>query len=669
MLSVDRITLHFGARPMLRDVSFHLGVGERVAVVGPNGAGKSTLLRVCAGQLTPESGRVSMPARATTGYLPQDIDVRTERTVFDEVMTVFAEVEKAQDEMRSLEEKMAEVDHGSEEFQRIADRYDELHQMIDRLDAYTAESRAARVLSGLGFSQKELSQKYNEFSGGWRMRAELAKLLLIAPDVLLLDEPTNYLDIETMLWLERHLLELGAAVLFVSHERAFMDRISQRVFEVVNGQFTTYKGNYSTYLELREERREKQQQAYDNQQSRVKQIEDFAARFRAAARRASLVQSRLKELDKMEMVEAPPSDPKVMNLKFPPAPPSNRIMVQLDNVEKKYGNKTVLSHVDLTIERGNKIAVVGLNGAGKSTLIKLISGAEPATDGAVKMGERTQVAYFAQYEYESITPTNTVYTELSTQTVAGQGNIVRDVAGAFLFSGDDVNKPVSVLSGGEKTRLRLAKMLLGSGNLLLLDEPTNHLDISARATLQEALRQYTGAFVLVSHDRTFVDAVVNKIVVVEDGHARQYNGSYADYVEALEKRQNESEGGPELSKAKSSGAKEETTAKSAKNTKKGGKEKASDPIPAVMEKLDPKEARKRLKARRQEAEEIEKTIQKLEAEQGKLDLALAAPDVYKDGAKVASLTKQRSDATGKLEKALERWTELGEEITALEVFE
>jgi ATP-binding cassette subfamily F protein 3 len=663
MISVENLSVYYGARPILRDVSFKLGDSERVCLVGPNGAGKSTLLRSCAGEVTPDGGKIAIPNRATLGYLAQDSANHSELALFDEVMTVFGEAENALLEMRELEHKMADLDHHSKEFEKIADRYDFLQQEVIRLDAYAAESKAARVLAGLGFANDDLHRPFTSFSGGWRMRGELAKILLSSPDVLLLDEPTNYLDLETMLWLERYLIDLNKAMLFVSHERAFMDRLADRVIEVSpKGQYAIYKGNYTRYLETRDERRVLQQQAFENQQAKIKHMESFVARFRASARRSSQAQSRLKALDRMEVIEAPPSEMKSIHFKFPPSARSNKRIVELAGVTKRYGDgPTVLEKIDFIVERGDKIALVGLNGAGKSTLIKLMFGAEPATSGEVKIGEKTQMAYFAQHQDEDLSPENTVFEELATICPEGAGNMARDIAGAFLFRGEDVDKQTKVLSGGEKTRLRIAKMLIGGGNFLLLDEPTNHLDIGARATLVHALKQFDGAFVIVSHDRAFVDEIANKIYEVGDKKVKPFNGTFAEYAKKLESVENAladeaagvagSEGTKEAPKAPLKQSDAKTSAKNADNGAKGQPKAA----PAPSDAVDPKEARKKLRALRKEFDELEETIQDLEGKQAKIDLSLADPKVYADGEAMAKLQRRRADATEKLEAAMERW--------------
>ena len=664
MLALENISLHFGDRPILRDVSLTVNDGERVALVGPNGAGKSTLLKVAAGEIRPDGGIINIPNRSTIGYLPQEVFLPPERALIDEVMTVFAEAYRAMDEMRELEGRMAEVDPQSEEFEKIANRYDYLQHEIIRLDAYTSEARAARVLHGLGFRDSEFRKPCGGFSGGWQMRAELAKVLLRSPDILLLDEPTNYLDIETMIWLEGWLKSTDSSIVFVSHERAFMDNLAQRVVEIAAGQWSVYKGNYSKYLEERVERRFRQQAAFDNQQVRIKQIEDFAAKFRAQARRASQVQSRLKEIDRMDMVEAPPPDPDTISFRFPAAPRSNKLMMHLEGVTKRYGNATVLENVDFRLHRGEKVAIVGLNGAGKSTLMKLLAGVEQPTEGKLKEGEMTLKSYFAQYQYDDLSPNNTVLDELASQTVAGQGNLARCVAGAFLFRDRDVDKPVHVLSGGEKTRLRLAKMLMGSVNCLLLDEPTNHLDVTARATLEKALQDFDGAVVLVSHDRVFVDRVVNKIYEVKDRKIREFIGSYADYVATLDVTGEDLSDGQAVNSPVATGG---PGGGSGKGKSAGAVAPKAAPAPAapVAPALTPKEARKKLRKLEDELGMLEAGIMEVESTLARIDLDMAKPEVYTDGDAVARLKSLQKTEQARLDGMVARWTTAGEEAEAL----
>jgi len=667
MLTIDNVSLNFGDRSILRDVNFSVNLGERVALVGPNGAGKSTLLKVCAGELRADGGQVSIPNRATMGYLPQEVSLPPDRPLIEEVMTVFDEAHNAMAEMRVLETRMAEVDPTSDEFMKIADRYDHLQHEVVRLDAWTAEARAARVLHGLGFHDNEFRKPCGAFSGGWQMRCELGKVLLKSPDVLLLDEPTNYLDIETMIWLENWLKASDAAIVFVSHERAFMDSLAQRVVEVAAGQWCLYKGNYSDYLVQREERRYQQQAAFDNQQLRIKAIEDFAARFRAKARKASSVQSKLKEIDRMEKVEAPPAELKTIHFRFPEAPRSNKVMLQLDNVTKRYGNATILQNVDFKLHRGEKIAIVGLNGAGKSTFIKLLSGVEPPTEGTVRQGEMTLPSYFAQYQYDDLTPQNTVYNELLAQSTAGQGQLVRNIAGAFLFKDDDIEKQIQVLSGGEKTRLRLAKMLMGSANCLLLDEPTNHLDVTARATLEKALQSFDGGLILVSHDRVFVDRVVNKIYEVKDRGVREYFGSYAEYVANLQTESDGSmsdgqastlPGGKSAAKPTPSPA---TTAAAAAAAPKAASKAPAKPA------ISPKDARRLVRKLEDEVSTLEAAIMELETTLANIETDMAKPANYQDGAAMARLTALRQTEQKKLDEVVTRWTKAGEELEGLRV--
>ena len=536
MFDVQNVSLSYGERQILNNASFKLDDGERAAIIGPNGTGKSTLLKIISGRIGPEGGSISFPHNTTIGYLPQDIEIDSDLSVIDECKTIFNEILEYEKEMRRIEERMAVVPTDSDEFTEIADRYEFLMHETQRRDLYTMDMTVSRVLDGLGFRTKDLIRPCSEFSGGWQMRIALAKLLLQNPDVLLLDEPTNHLDIESIEWLAGWIKTHEGCVLMVSHERAFMDALCTKVIEIDRSSIVVYRGNYSESLIKRAERREHQQRVYDNQQKEIDHIEKFVARFRYQASKAALVQSRIKQLDKIDRVEAPMADEGTISFRFPGAPRSAKEVIVAEGVGKSYGPATILDSVDLTVYRGEKVALVGVNGAGKSTLMRILANRDHDHPGKVQYGASVDLAYFAQYDKEDLHPENTVLGEFLSDAPLSVSEKARGILGAFLFSGDDVQKKIQVLSGGERTRLRLAKMLCGNANLLLLDEPTNHLDIGSRLTLEEALRQYDGSVIIVSHDRYFLDNVVTRVVEVADGKLTSYPGNYADYLAFKELR-------------------------------------------------------------------------------------------------------------------------------------
>jgi ATP-binding cassette subfamily F protein 3 len=531
MFDISGVNLHFGARHILRDATVKVDDGERAAIIGPNGAGKSTLLKVVAGLMSPETGSVTYPKSSLIGYLPQEVVINEPHSVEDEVRKVFQEVLDHEQEMRELERRMSETtDHASDAYARIADRYDYLLHETMRRDIYSMDSNIGKVMAGLGFSAADLKRPCREFSGGWQMRIALGKILLSNPDILLLDEPTNHLDIESIEWLGEWLSAHEGSLLMVSHERAFMDRLVNKVIEIDNGRVIVYRGNYTDSLRKRQERREMQRRAYENQQLEIAHIQRFIDRWRYQASKAALVQSRVKQLERMEIVEPPGEDAGTIAFRFPPAPRSGKEVIVTEGLTKRFGTKTVFEGVNFQLYRGEKVALVGVNGAGKTTLMRVMAGRLDATEGTVEIGSNVELAYFAQYDHEDLHPDNTVLGEFLSDAPLEVSERARGILGAFLFQGDDVEKRVRVLSGGEKTRLRLARMLCGKANLLLLDEPTNHLDIGSRLTLERALKQYDGAVVLVSHDRYFLNEVVTRVVEISAGEVHSYPGNYEDYL-------------------------------------------------------------------------------------------------------------------------------------------
>ncbi len=535
MIQLLNIALAFGGQRVLDGLTWTVKPNLRIGLIGPNGAGKSTLLKVIAGHLPPDAGTVSMPGGTTVGYLAQDAqEVATDRTVVEEALTAFDEVLTLQDEEHRLTEALdAEADHATDHYRKLLHALERVHAGLVAREAHLIRPRTETVLAGLGFEPDDLERPMHTFSGGWRMRVSLAKILLRQPDFLLLDEPTNHLDIVSIDWLEGYLKSYPGTVVLVSHDRYFLDRMVTSIAELAGGRVTEYAGNYAFYLEERAKRRELQQAAYENQQREIVQIERFIERFRYKASKASQVQSRVKMLEKMERVPLPPSAEATVSIRIPAPRRSGRVVLDLSRFSKTYATAEGTIRVfdaagPLAIERGDKIALVGKNGAGKSTLARILHGVE-TFDGARELGYHVDVTFVAQHQADTLEPDETVLEALK-QVARGQTETeLRTLLGAFLFTGDDVFKRVGVLSGGEKSRVALARTLLHPANFLILDEPTNHLDIQSIGVLVEALRQYEGSFVVVSHDRHFLDQVVNKVWVTGGGQVQAFQGTYTDY--------------------------------------------------------------------------------------------------------------------------------------------
>jgi len=519
----------FGPKILFQDLDWLITPHDRVGLVGANGTGKTTLLKVLAGIDGLDYGTSNRQRGMRCGYLPQDGLSLSGRTVFAECLSVFEDVHKMQREMEELADRMAEVDHEGDEYQQIAERFHRLQAEIHSRDGYNIESEVGAVLNGLGFNKEDWERRTEEFSGGWQMRIALAKLLLEKPNLLLLDEPTNHLDLETRNWLEQYLCTYPHAYVLISHDRYFLDVTVGKIAEIWNKRVWFYSGNYEKYLSQKQQRKEQLEAAYRNQQEKVEQLEAFINRFRYQATKAKQVQSRIKELDRMERIEIPPEE-KAIHFSFPQPPASGRIVVEGKDVAKSYGPKHVFSNANFVIERGDRIALVGVNGAGKSTLIKLLAGMEPATGGDIKLGHNVQVDYFAQDQYKALDPQSRMLDDLFEASPRSSQTELRNLLGCFLFSEDDVFKTVGVLSGGERNRYALARMLLHPSNFLLLDEPTNHLDLRAKDVLLESLQKFTGTVVFVSHDRYFIDKLATRIFEIESGHVEVFPGNYEDYL-------------------------------------------------------------------------------------------------------------------------------------------
>lgn len=511
MISVDGLTVEFGGSALFSDISFVINEKDQIALMGKNGAGKSTLLKILAGVREPTRGKVSAPKDTVIAYLPQHLMTEDGRTVFEETAQAFAHLHEMEAEIAALNKELeTRTDYESDSYMELIERVSTLSEKFYSIEEINYDADIEKTLLGLGFTREDFNRQTSEFSGGWRMRIELAKLLLKKPDVLLLDEPTNHLDIESIQWLEDFLIDNGQAVVVISHDRAFVDHITTRTIEVTMGRIYDYKVNYSQYLQLRKERREQQQKAYDEQQKFIAETKDFIERFKGTYSKTLQVQSRVKMLEKLEILEVDEEDTSALRLKFPPSPRSGSYPVTIENVSKSYGDHTVFRNANLTIERGDKIAFVGKNGEGKSTLVKCIM-KELEHDGTLTIGHNVMIGYFAQNQASLLDENLTVFQTIDDVAKGDIRNKIKDLLGAFMFGGENSAKKVKVLSGGERTRLAMIKLLLEPVNLLILDEPTNHLDMKTKDILKQALMDFDGTLIVVSHDRDFLDGLVTKV--------------------------------------------------------------------------------------------------------------------------------------------------------------
>jgi ATP-binding cassette, subfamily F, member 3 len=643
LLSLDHISLQYGGRVLFNDLSCLISPHDRIGLVGSNGTGKTTLLKIITGLVQPDSGTVSKAKYVTVGYLQQEGIAVSGRTLYEEAASAFEDVLEIHRELEEVQENLSRLDPESGEHAETIEIYGELQHKLEDLDAFRMKSKVERVLMGLGFSVSDLSRMTEEFSGGWQMRIELAKLLLREPSVLLLDEPTNHLDLETLQWLEEYLRSYHGAVVLVSHDRTFLDNLCSRTFALTMARLEQYAGNYSFYETESVKRRELQIQSMKNQQQRIKETQEFIDRFRYKASKARQVQSRVKQLEKVEIIEIEPEESGI-RFEFPKPPPSGRVVMELRDLAKSYGSIEVFESLDFKIERGDRIAIVGLNGAGKSTMTRIIAGLESFGAGQRIVGHNVTLSYFAQHQAEELDPTKEV---LDTIEEIAEGDIrkrLRSLLGAFLFRDDDVFKKVSVLSGGEKSRVALAKMLLKPANFLILDEPTNHLDMKSKKVLQEALLHYDGTFLIVSHDRHFLDPIVNKVVEVGNGAARTFLGNISDYIT---KKREEREG---VVKAE---AAEKKASASSELSEKERKRVEAEQRQRLSVKLKP------LKVR---VENLEGEIEELEARHKEIETAMLDPELYKNGAEAKRVTAERKEIEQQLAHAYDEWDTIQNEI-------
>jgi ATP-binding cassette, subfamily F, member 3 len=632
MIQLSSAGKHFGPKTLFEGLDWLLTPGQRVGLVGGNGTGKSTLLKILAGLEPLDAGTLSAAKGSTTGYLPQDGLTLSGRTVLEECLSVFEHLLEIEKEMETLQHQMAEVDHESEEYQRVIERYHLIETEFHGHEGYSLDAQTGAVLNGLGFSREDQNRPTEEFSGGWQMRVALAKLLLIKPSLLLLDEPTNHLDLEARNWLEQYLKNYPGAFVLVSHDRYFLDVTVNKILEIWNRRAYFYTGNYDRYLKQKEERRAQLEAAYRNQQERIQHLEVFINRFRYQATKAKQVQSRIKELKKIERIEVPP-DEKSIHFSFPQPPASGRIVAEFHRVAKSYGEKNVFEGVSFFINRGDRVGLVGVNGAGKSTLIKLLAGTEPVAAGECRLGHNVVADYFAQDQYKALDPDARLIDDIASvapAALSGQTQL-RSLLGAFLFSADEAFKRIGVLSGGERNRYALARMLLQPPNFLLLDEPTNHLDLRAKDVLLEALRKFTGTVVFVSHDRYFIDALATRIFEIEGGELRDYPGNYEDYLWQKER----GAAGPEVGSA-------------ARDAHPLSEPKRAH---ATHDKLNPILVR-RMSDRR---DEIEAEIARCETEITSCELELAHFKSAEESIRLAKLIEERR---AQLEEMTKEWEQI-----------
>lgn len=652
MISINNLTVEFSAKSLFDNINYVINKKDKIALVGKNGAGKSTMLKIIAGLQRPTSGTVAVPQDVTIGYLPQQMKLSDTTTVLEEVSQAFSHLDKMHAELDKMTKELQDrTDYESDSYHRLIDRMTTLTERLAMEESENAQAEMEKTLIGLGFVREDFNRQTSEFSGGWRMRIELAKLLLQHPDVLLLDEPTNHLDIESIQWLENFLITKANAVVLVSHDRAFIDNVTNRTIEISLGKIYDYSVNYSKYVVLRQERLEQQMRAYQNQQKQIQDTEDFIERFRYKATKAVQVQSRIKQLAKIERIEVDEVDTSHLNLKFPPAPRSGDYPVIADDVAKAYGSHVVFSGVNFTIKRGEKVAFVGKNGEGKSTLVKCIMGEIPFT-GNLKIGHNVKIGYFAQNQAQLLDEDITVFDTIDRVAVGDIRTKIRDILGAFMFGGEAIDKKVKVLSGGEKTRLAMIRLLLEPVNLLILDEPTNHLDMKTKDILKQAIKDFNGTVIVVSHDREFLDGLVEKVYEFGGGKVTECLGGIYDF---LEKKKLASL--RELELTKSPTAKPQPEKKQEKPTEKIPESPTLSPT--KISYAEQREKEKMLRRAKKKVADAEEEISRIEGEIAAIEADISAgnvtPDIYD---RHAAKTKQLENAMSLWELASMEYEEL-----------
>ena len=644
MISANNISVFFGGQELFENVSFMVNKGDRIGLVGKNGAGKSTLLRILSGEQSPNEGSISTPNDSTLGYLRQDLDFEEGRTVQQEAELAFKEIKELEEKINAINLEMSErADYETESYMQLITDLNELNERYGLLGGYSIQSEMSQVLLGLGFQLDDFSRQTNEFSGGWRMRLELAKILLSKPDVLLLDEPTNHLDIESIVWLESWLKNYSGAVVLVSHDRAFLDAVTNRTIDLILGKANDYKASYSKYVELRKDRQEKQIQSKKNQDKDVKQTKMLIDKFRYKKSKAAFAQSLIKKLDKMEMIEVEQDETATMHFKFPPAPHSGKVTLKVNEVSKSYDELEVLKGIDLLLERGEKIAFVGKNGEGKTTLAKIIVNSIPF-DGQVEYGHQVKVGYYAQNQSDLLDENKTILQVVEDAANDHSRPRVRDMLGSFLFSGDAAQKKIKVLSGGERARVALCKLLLEPVNLLIMDEPTNHLDMVSKDILKNALNNYDGTLIIVSHDRDFLQGLSEKVYEFKDHGIKEYLGDINEFLNAkkvMDFKQFELE----------------------------NKQKASSPKSKDSENKISYQERKQLdkyiKKTSNKVVNLERSVEALEKELKALDAELSQPDRYKELSSQAGFFESYQEKQQQLAQYMSDWEQNLERLEEL----
>lgn len=640
MISVDQLSVEFGGFTLLDEISFVVNQRDKIALVGKNGAGKSTMLKIFAGLQSPSKGGLSVPKDVTIGYLPQHMIHNDGATVMEEAEKAFGHIFKLQEEILRMTNELAErTDYESDSYHSLIDKLTHSNEQLDVMGVNNFRGDIEKTLVGLGFERSDFDRQTSEFSGGWRMRIELAKILLKKPDVLLLDEPTNHLDIESIQWLENFLKSSGGAVILVSHDRAFIDAVTNRTIEISLGKIYDYKVPYSEYVKLRKERREQQLRAFENQQKQIQSTEEFIERFRYKATKAVQVQSRIKQLDKIERIEVDEEDNSSLNLKFPPAPHSGSVTFEANGLTKKYGEKVVLDNIDICVKRGEKVAFVGKNGEGKSTLVKCIMD-QVEYSGDLKLGHLVKIGYFAQNQASLLNENLTVFETIDYVATGDIRTKIRDILGAFMFGGEASDKKVKVLSGGERTRLAMIKLLLEPVNFLVLDEPTNHLDLRTKDVLKEAIKAFDGTVVVVSHDREFLDGLVEKTYEFANHKVIEHIGGIYDF---LQTKKMESLNELEMSQTKKSDSPEK--AKTASENKQSYE--------------DRKELNKKIRKIERSVESLENEILQLESKISEIEEKLSNTDNYNE------LLTEYENTKNSLKEKMALWEEQSEELESL----